>query len=95
MSVHLLEASREKQTMAEVAVTEKLVAEISEKPKEDGAAGEAKDDVLPPEAGGKTLTFLTTGGEAVVVSVQGRFEINDASKSGVIFRVPPRRGRVF
>ena len=53
MSVHLLEASREKQTMAKVAVTDKLVAEISEKPKKDGAEAEAKGDVLPPEAGEK------------------------------------------
>jgi hypothetical protein len=33
----LLEASREKQTMAEVAATEKQIAESSEKLKEDGA----------------------------------------------------------
>ena len=43
--------------MAEVAITEKLVAEISEKSKESGAEAEAKDDVLPSEAGGKTLAF--------------------------------------
>jgi hypothetical protein len=30
LPVHLLEASREKQTMEEVAVTEKKIAEISE-----------------------------------------------------------------
>ena len=68
MSVHLLEASREKQTMAEVAVTEKQIAEIAEaEPKDDVDEAEAKDDILPPEAGGKTLTFLTKGGETVVV----------------------------
>jgi hypothetical protein len=47
--------------MAEVAVTEKKIAEISEDgavPLETAAKG---DGVLTPEAGGKTLIFLTKG----------------------------------
>jgi len=73
----LLEASREKQTTADVASRSSRYRKANRRTQLEVEV--KKDDALPPEArpeaGGKTLNFLTKDGDTVVVDSENEAQV--------------------